>query len=491
MASPVIIGAGLAGLSVALSLAPRPVIVLGRKLMPGLTSSSLAQGGIAASLGADDTPELHAQDTLAAGAGLCDPEIVSGIVRDAANAIERLAAWGVAFDRDAQGQLEMALEGAHSRRRVVHAQGDATGAAVMKALLKKALATPSITILEDTEAVRLLTDSSGAMSGLLFRRGGREEVLATRQIILATGSACALWLHATVPLGSWGAGLALAARAGAVLRDLEMVQFHPTALDVGCDPMPLVSESVRGEGAFLVTEAGKLDVSPLAPRDVVARAIWDETQKGNRVFLDARQIPFFANRFPTVAALLAQAKLDGQRDLIPIRPVAHYHMGGIATDAAGRTNVDGLWACGECAATGLHGANRLASNSLLEAAVMGHRIAQALAGQAEGDASDIAASGNGFAKDTPEEIQTLRETMEKHLGVQREASGIQELIAFLEPRAEKSARAFVGLMVAQSALARKESRGAHQRTDFPKAASQAKSLYTKLKNNQIEVGETL
>lgn len=494
MSPPVIVGAGLAGLTVALSLAPKPVIVLGRKLLPGLTSSSLAQGGLAAALGEDDNPQLHAEDTIAAGAGLCDPEIVKGIVGEARRAVETLSAWGASFDRDGSGRLKMGLEGAHSRRRIVHADGDATGAVVMRALLKKALETPSVAIMEDVEVTRLLTDDSGAITGLVFRRAdGTQEALQTRQVILATGSACALWRHATVPLGSWGHGLALAARAGARLRDLEFVQFHPTALDAGCDPMPLVSEAVRGEGARLVTAQGPLAVEPLAPRDIVATAIWAEIEKGGRVFLDARKIPAFGKRFPTIAALLAQAGLDASRDLIPIRPVAHYHMGGIATDAYGRTDVKGLWACGECASVGLHGANRLASNSLLEAAVMGLRIAKDVAPQAEegGGISVVPAlrDTEAFVKDSPEEIAEIRENMGRFLGVRRDAAGIETLIAFLEPRAKKSARAFVGLMIAKAALARQESRAAHQRTDFPATElSCAKSSFVRCRGVHVEVG---
>lgn len=493
MAPPVIIGAGLAGLTVALSLAPKPVIVLGRKALPGFTSSSLAQGGLAAAVGPDDTPGLHAEDTLAAGAGLCDPAIVAMITNEAPDAVARLAAWGVRFDRDATGALVTGLEGAHKRRRIVHAKGDATGAVIMRALLTKVAQTPSITLREDVEATALITDKAGAIAGVRCRdkKTGTSELIETQQVVMATGSACALWQHTTVPLGSWGHGLALAARVGARLRDLEFVQFHPTALDVGCDPMPLVSEAVRGEGAKLVTEEGRTFVSELLPRDVVARAIWAEVESGHKIFLDAREIPSFATRFPTIEDLLAQAQIDPAQRLIPIFPVSHYHMGGIATDAQGRTNVEGLWACGECAATGLHGANRLASNSLLEATVMGGRVAASLGASQWTDKvhASAAPEPQAFAPETADEIKKIRKAACLALGILRHQTGLETMIETFTPLAAQSPRALVALMIAKAALARCESRGAHCRTDFPEKNPQAVGpLFVTLKNNIVSVG---
>ena len=397
-ATPILIlGSGLAGLTAALSLAPRPVIVLSRNSLGAETSSERAQGGIAAAVGPDDNATLHTADTLHAGAGLCDPDITNLITSAGPDAIAQLAAWGVAFDRNEDGTYKRSLEGAHNRRRIVHAQGDGTGAAIMRALIAKVRATPSIQVLENTEATNLLTENGHVVGVTAISnknrhpREGGDPIpfsLEAPATILATGGAGALWQHTTNPLGSWGHGLALAARAGAQLRDLEFMQFHPTAIDVGHDPMPLASEALRGDGAILVNDKGEefMATTPggnLAPRDIVSRAIWAQLQAGHKTFLDARAITPFATRYPTIHALCAAAGLDPQTDLIPVRPAAHYHMGGVATDKDGRTSLPNLWACGECAATGLHGANRLASNSLLEAVVMGKRVATAITGAVE------------------------------------------------------------------------------------------------------------
>jgi L-aspartate oxidase len=506
MTPPVIIGAGLAGLSVALSLAPRPVIVLARKPTGQESSSVLAQGGIAAAMGPDDSPYLHEQDTLAAGAGLCDPSIVRMITESAPAAIRQLSAWGVAFDRE-QGQLDLGLEGAHSRRRIVHANGDGTGAAVIKALYAKARAAPSITFIEDAIATEITTDENG-VTGVTYLSGSTATHIAANNVILATGGVGALWPHTTNPLDSWGQGLALAARAGAELRDLEFVQFHPTGIDAGFDPTPLASESLRGEGAVLINDRGENVMAgeprgALEPRDVVTRAIWKQLQQGRRVFLDGRMIADFAARFPSVYALCAKAGIDPQREPIPVRPIAHYHMGGAAVDFEGRTTVEGLWACGEVAATGLHGANRLASNSLLEAAVFGQRIAASIiraeripsplrGGLGRGESGLVELSGlmnncspqvsapppnlpregGGIPlrlpqKKTPEERRMIRDIMEMHVGVVRGKAGLEKAIAHLSPLADRSGMALVGLMIATAALHREESRGAHSRLDFP------------------------
>lgn len=509
----IIIGAGLAGLTVALSLAPQPCLVLGRKAMAGWTSSELAQGGIAAAVGEGDAPLYHEKDTLAAGGGFGDPEVVRMITQIAPSVIALLQDWDVVFDRDSAGLLATGLEGAHSHRRIVHAQGDSTGKAMMQALVNRVRATPSITLIEDVEVTQILTnqlssvtpaqagvpfgfnkkrdprfhgdDELGvykAITGVIYhQRGSRERLhLATADVVLATGSACALWQNTTVPLGSWGHGLLLAVNAGAALRDLEFVQFHPTGLAAGCDPMPLISEAVRGDGAWLVNDRGERFVDELAPRDVVALSIAEQMKAGRRVFLDARALTGFAAHFPTVFGICRKAGLDPAQELIPVHPVAHYHMGGIATNAQGKTTVKGLWACGECAATGFHGANRLASNSLLEAVAMGQRVAEAIKGtvlpatcRAEAakqrrvkEGIPVGAEMMDQGCDTPETIAQVREVMTRYVGVMRDAAGLHRAIERLAPLEQAgSSRAAVGLMIARAALARTQSLGAHYRMD--------------------------
>ena len=470
---PVIIGAGLAGLMTALELAPEPVVVLSKAPLGLEASSAWAQGGLAAALGADDEPALHLADTLAAGDGFCDAAVAERIIRAAPAAIETLARRGVAFDREANGALQLGLEAAHSRRRIVHASGDGTGREILRALLTAARATPSITLLEGLEARRLLVED-GAITGVLAAGRAGPIVLATQRVVLATGGIGGLFADSTNPSGCFGQGLALAARAGAALADLEFVQFHPTALDGPHRPMPLISEAVRGEGAVLVDEAGRrflqgIPGAELAPRDVVARGIWRHLRAGHRVFLDARQRPGpdFARRFPAIAAICAEAGIDPARQPIPVRPAAHYHMGGVAVDAAGRSSIAGLWACGEVACTGLHGANRLASNSLIEAAVCAGWVAQSLAGM-----SAVSRPRPALPAPPPTpDARAARPLLSQAAGVERDGASLVAAIADLLPLAAgtgaASDPAIVALMIAVAALRRRESRGAHCRSDFP------------------------
>jgi L-aspartate oxidase len=486
-ARPIIVGGGLAGLMTALHLAPEPVLVLAKAPLASAAASAWAQGGIAAALGPDDSSVLHANDTLASGDGLCDPHTVKRITSAARAAVEQLIHHGVIFDRAADGEFKLGLEAAHSRRRIVHARGDGTGREILRALTQAVRRTKSITVLEEVEARRLLVDDGGSAAGVLALARNGALLLPSSRVIIATGGIGGLYRATTNPLGAIGQGLALAARAGAALIDMEFVQFHPTALDVGLDPMPLVSEAVRGEGAVLVDDNGERFMvgevrGELEPRDIVARAVWRRLVAGHRVFLDARAAlgARFAVQFPGISAACQAAGIDPATTRIPVRPAAHYHMGGIAVDDTGRTSLDGLWACGEAAATGLHGANRLASNSLLEAAVCARWVAESVSGTAVRRSvkmPPVAVPQTG-------EAGPVREIMAQHLGVLRNRGGLRAAIEALHPIAfstnAAADAAAVGLMIATAALLREESRGSHFRTDFPHLSERAHRLRLRL-----------
>jgi L-aspartate oxidase len=478
---PVVIGGGVAGLMTALCLAPEPVVLISNASLGGETSSALAQGGIAASLGSDDNPELHLADTLAAGDGLCDEKAARGVVEAAPKAIDHLARLGVGFDRAADGTFLLGLEAAHSRRRIVHAGGDATGRELVRALVAAVRRTPSITILEGVE-VRRLSVEDGEIGGVLAVGNGDAMTLPTGRVVLATGGIGGLFHHTTNPLGSLAQGPALAARAGAEFADLEFVQFHPTALDGPRRPMPLISEAVRGEGAVLVDERGRrfLADTPggeLAPRDVVARSVWRKLGAGHRVFLDARQClgPRFAERFPAIASLCGEAGIDPAVQPIPVRPAAHYHMGGVVVDAEGRSSLRGLWACGEVARTGLHGANRLASNSLIEAVASAAWVAASIATASPGPHRRLMPAILPPRADA----SRIRPIVSRALGIERDGEALREAVARLAPiasgRDAASDPALVALMIAIAALRREESRGSHFRTDFPRRDPQSLS----------------
>jgi L-aspartate oxidase len=480
----VVVGAGIAGLSVALDLAPRATVVLSPAPLGRGVATAWAQGGIAAAIGSDDAPDLHAADTLAAAAGIGDPDVANRVAAAAPNCIERLIARGVTLDRTVEGALALGLEAAHSRRRIVHAGGDATGAVVIEALLKTARATPSVAFEEGARAVSLVV-ADGAVVGVEIERNGKRAIIAASAVVLATGGVGGLYASTTNPLGAVGAGVALAARVGARLRDMEFVQFHPTAIAVGRDPMPLASEAVRGEGAVLINDRGQRFMASapsaeLAPRDVVARAIAREIATGRSVFLDSRAAlgAGFAKRFPSVMASCREAGLDPAVQPIPVRPAAHYHMGGVAVDGRGRTSIAGLWACGEVAATGLHGANRLASNSLLEAVAFARWIAEDIAGVRTVAARRISAEASARHAGIPvaATIAELRHLMTDAVGVVRDASGLARAVARFSELAFEGTpavadRALVGLLIAASAWKRIESRGGHFRSDHPVASS--------------------
>ncbi len=487
----IVVGSGLAGLATALSLAPLPVLIVTAGQLGKTGSSDWAQGGIAAAIGSDDDPCLHAQDTLAAGAGLSELAIAHRVAAAAPRCVETLAQWGVRFDLDGAGNPALTLEGAHSRRRILHSGGDRTGASVMAALVERSRATPSIDVLEQAEIVELLLND-GEIVGALAAKDSSHVAILGRGVVLAAGGASALYASTTNPLGNWGSGLILARRAGAILRDLEFVQFHPTAIAASASfeggPLALASEAIRGEGATLVDESGTpvmagIPGGDLAPRDRVARALWDRIQAGHEVFLDAREAlgHRFPQRFPHITARCRAAGIDPVTRPIPVRPVAHYHMGGVRVDASGRTDVAGLWAVGEIASTGLHGANRLASNSLLEAIAGGSWVAEDLQGcSIIGSPRCLSASQASHPgryechERSASPTLKLRQLMESHVGVVRDRSGLQAAVARLAAIGEGSSpndplrrMAEVGLLIATAALNREESRGAHSRRDFP------------------------
>jgi L-aspartate oxidase len=490
----VIIGAGLAGLFTALKLAPLPVTVIAAAPLGEGASSMWAQGGIAAAVGEGDSTAKHAVDTIEAGAGIVDPDIAHMVADEGPERIRDLLGYGVPFDRDLEGHYVLSKEAAHSEKRVVRVSGDKAGAAIMQALIAAVRATPSIRVLEGYEADDLIVAKNRVEGVRLIRPtalgNGRYAFVPASAVVLATGGVGALFALTTNPSYAKGEALAMAARAGAVIGDPEFVQFHPTAIDSGIDPAPLATEALRGEGAMLVNSEGErfmLSIDPrgeLAPRDVVARAVYNELSSGRRVYLDCRDAigAHFEKEFPTVWAHCQRAGIDPSKDLIPVAPAEHYHMGGIATDKNGRTSVTGLWAVGEAASTGLHGANRLASNSLLEAVVFGARVANDLRELLPHDrvghfVVPHRIPGSGRAADTAsrqEALKSLRSIMTKHVGVQRSAKGLKKALAELKALEAMNANDRVlsnmllaARLITAAALLRKESRGGHYRTDYP------------------------
>src|SRR5215472_2898328 len=500
-----ILGAGVAGLFTALKLAPFPALVLAGT-RPGVSGSSAwAQGGIAAAVGDGDTPEAHAADTIAAGAGLCDPAIVSLVARDAPARIEDLLSFGAPFDRRTDGKLSLGREAAHSANRIVHIKGDRAGAEITRTLAERAAETPSITLLEGYHAVEVALED-GRVTGLYARYGTgpqtRLVLFRAPAVIFATGGLGSLFAVTTNPREARGEGLGMAARAGAVVADPEFVQFHPTAIAVGRDPAPLATEALRGEGGLLVDESGHRfmpavhKAAELAPRDVVARAIHRELAAGRKVFLDCTTAvgQKFAERFPTVFDACRAAGINPASDPIPVAPAAHYHMGGIATDSRARASLEGLWAVGECASTGLHGANRLASNSLLEAIVFGARAAEDVRSTIRECAGrGVPAAPERFAAPSPPHV--LRDAMTRFVGLERDASGLKEALLVIDQveRVGGGEPALLNMtasakLVAAAALRRTESRGGHYRTDAPQTAAIAQRTFLMLADAEAIMG---
>ena len=452
-----VVGAGAAGLFAALVAAELGAeVALVTRSPLAQTASFWAQGGIAAALAEGDSPDLHAQDTLAAGRGAARPSAVRVLCEESPARVHELEALGVSFDADRHGNLALGLEGGHSARRIVHAGGAATGRRITRELSARAAVHEHIQVLEPAAAVALWT-REGRCTGLLARRrDGYELPVLARATVLATGGMAALWERTTNPPGAVGAGLGLAEAAGARLADLEFMQFHPTALLTGgARDGFLITEEIRGEGAKLLDADGERFVDELAPRDHVALAIEAElARSGERaVRLDLRGIDM--TRFPNIAAALGAVGLDPAEDLVPVAPAAHYTMGGVATDLDGRATLPGLLAVGESACSGLHGANRLASNSLAECFVWGRRAAVAACAEPAPPADPGPAPEPGPPSLPPE---STRAALWRLAGLQRDGAGLRELLGDPFPLAR---------LIAAACLAREESRGAHQRTDHP------------------------
>ena len=481
----IVIGGGLAGLNAALIAAEHgSVAVISKTPLDG-TNTSRAQGGIAAAVGADDDPERHAADTIRAGAGLCDPAAVSALTREGPGAVRRLIELGVGFDRGGDGQVALGREGAHSVDRVLHAGGDRTGLHIQSALAARA-ADSGLDLRIGARARELIIDAGRCVGAVVEDADGNASAIEARAAILATGGAGALYRHTTNPPGATADGLGLALRAGAVVRDVEFVQFHPTALVAGDGSAFLVSEALRGEGAILRNAGGErfmAGVHPdaeLAPRSVVANAIAETMRSdgSDRVWLDIshRGADFIRARFPGVHAGCLERGFDIAAGPVPVAPAAHYHMGGAAADLDGRTSVPGLYACGESAATGAHGANRVASNSLLEAAVFSARAARAALERPR--PAEFGAAPEPLAipaSSAPPSWDALRDAMSAGAGLVRNADDLAAAASELDSGSstassacgETSLAALAARAIIAAALAREETRGAHVRSDFP------------------------
>ncbi len=483
----IIVGSGVAGLTTALALGDCVVVT---KTELGEGSSTWAQGGIAAAIGRNDEPALHAADTVAVSGGLADAEIAGLVAGEAPDRIAWLLELGARFDRAPDGSLALGREAGHGKHRIVHADGDATGAELMRTLRIAVRRRPDIEVREHTWAVDLLRQGNRVVGVLVITPDGDRETLLGDAVVLATGGIGRLYAATTNPEEVTGDGLAMAIRAGARIADPEFVQFHPTALRSSLDPMPLLTEALRGAGAVLRDEAGHrfmpdehLDAE-LAPRDIVARAIWRRLQQGGEVFLDATHLgESFPGRFPTVFASAIDAGIDPRREWLPVSPAAHYHMGGIAVDEAGRASLPGLYACGEVSVTGLHGANRLASNSLLEGLVFGVEVAEAIADAPTGlDPAapiEVPYSALPVVLDEPHAVARLRTVMWDDVGLMRTAEGLRDALAEIAALAPQLATSLVGRnlaavagVVAAAALDRGESRGGHHRLDFPDTSAE-------------------
>ena len=478
-----IIGSGIAGLRAAIDLAPHGRVLILTKADPTESNTGYAQGGIAAAVGPEDSPEEHFADTMAAGAGLCEENAVRVLVEDGVTYVHELIDWGVQFDRSPSGELALGREAAHRVRRVLHAR-DATGREIARHLWSRVGSDGRVRVLNNTRASALLP-REGRCSGARFVADGGEQSVWAGAVLLATGGAGQAFSETTNPPIATGDGIALAWRAGVRVTDLEFVQFHPTALSVPGAPRFLLSEALRGEGAWLVNADGERfmtryeSAGELAARDLVARAIVKEIARTNRpVFLTLQHLDpdWVHTRFPTIAAACRAAGLDLANDLIPVGPAAHYVMGGVETDLWARTSLPGLFAAGEVACTGVHGANRLASNSLLEGLVFGARAAKAMLEPPRPGAM-FSELGTDDTNESPVEAglqaglvvtdQETRSLMWQSVGLSRDAASLTDAITRFDAVREHSTLGTVAWLMAKAALRREESRGGHYRSDFP------------------------
>jgi L-aspartate oxidase len=489
---PLIIGAGLAGLSAALACASHKTLVLSPVALGQAASSAWAQGGMAAALSAEDSPAVHALDTVNAGAGLVDAEAAHALTEAGPGTVRRLNALGAPFDKTPDGGFVLNREAAHSLARVARVGGDLAGKKILEAVVAAVQKASHIDIWEDAHALGLIKSDAKTVIGALIRRGDKLIDIYAPVIILATGGAGGLYAVTTNPSALRGEGMAMAALAGAEIADPEFVQFHPTALKVGRDPAPLATEALRGEGAILIDAKGErfaFDDHPdgeLAPRDIVARVVHKANLSRGGAFLDATKAigAHFDKEFPTVFAACMAEGIDPRVQPMPVAPAAHYHMGGIRTDIDGRTSLSGLYAVGECAATGVHGANRLASNSLLEAAAFGERTGRAAcANLPENFTPDLShAIRPALPSDLPpQDLQTLRDAMSRDAGMVRSESGLSDLLTLLDRLDAQypGALALVAArLIATCALQRRESRGSHYRSDFPQTEKTGERTYT-------------
>lgn len=493
-----IVGAGLAGLRAALAVPPGLSVLIACKDGREGSNSWHAQGGIACVIDPQDQLESHIQDTLEAGGGMCDEAVVRGVITDGPERIAEFIAWGAEFDRDGDG-LALGREGGHSYNRIIHANGDATGREVVRVVYERVRQQPNIDIWEDTFTIDLLTDDDHCRGAIVWNHRHGRTLIWAKQTILATGGCGQLYRETTNPEVATGDGMALAYRAGAELRDMEFIQFHPTVLYIAGSARHLITEAMRGEGARLLDRHGyrfMFDYDPrgeLAPRDVVSSAIVEQMEKTRHpcVYLDLTHLPseYIKRRFPGITKICEEFRLDLSRDRIPVRPGAHYMMGGVKVDQQASTTLPGLWAAGEVTASGLHGANRLASNSLLEAAVYGRRAGEAAsrAAAAQPDNFSVIPLTNALVPPPIEPLDlvdirnSVKSLMWRSMGVRREPAAMREALEDIErwcsyvlPRQFNHPQGWelqnmltVARLMILAALQREESRGCHFRTDFP------------------------